>query len=267
MGLSPDDEERFIVRCALASQIHRKLDEEARFKLEERSRELLRSGGLHQGARTDLGSTSVHLNGSSGEANEVVAKLHGEKLSSVKRRQKVFGSEVSTPTLRKAVATGRVATSTGARIVREVEAALPKGDVPESVIKEAKTQVDAKVADVEARPKSKKKIRSTSTPTPKPDEPVIATTSAGVHDEPVVPETPTSVAEEAMPPVDTKAGQAQGCPQDVGAVRAAVRAIQIATGILRANLPNVDLKRLGKLLAEVVEGAEGGGADRLTPPR
>jgi hypothetical protein len=42
-------------------------------------------------------------------------------------------------------------------------------------------------------------------------------------------------------------------------VRAAVRAILIATRILRAQLPNLHLKRLAEIVSEVVEGgcAEG----------
>ena len=182
------------------------------------------------------------MNGSSGEANEVVAKLHDEKLSSVKRRQKVFGSPVSTPTLKAAVAAGRVATSTGARIVREVEAALPKGDVPEAVIEEAKEEIDAKVAELTSRPKGKQKTRSTST------------TNTEV---PIIVEPLTNAPEEVE--ATDGAGQAVSCPRNPLAIRSAVLAILTATRTLREQLPNLHPKRLDRILGETIEdgGTEG----------
>ena len=197
----------------------------------------------------------------------------------MKARQKVFGSSVSTTKLKKAVASKRVATSTGARIVREVEATLPKGEVPKAVIDEAKKKVDAKVADVDARPRGKKKTRSTSTP--KPDETVIdeakkkvdakvadvdarprgkkktRSTSTPKPDEAVVAQTPPSVPDAVGLQDCTDDGPKNPTWSDqpeFAHVLSAVREILTGTRNIRRHLSSLHPKRLTAILSDVVAG-------------
>ncbi|MFI5300065.1 MAG: hypothetical protein ACHREM_18415 [Polyangiales bacterium] len=168
-GLTAHDEEMWIVRSAIASQLHRKLTEEQKFRLEERARELLRTRGHRQGHRSDLG-TSVAGNGSSGgtgepidvsgtwvagnpssprkgEASAIVAKASTESVNAVKERQKIYGSPVTTEPLKQAVATQKISRKKAAAIVREVEGAEDTKLDDQGGVEAARSTIDERVRE------------------------------------------------------------------------------------------------------------------------
>ncbi|MFI5303047.1 MAG: hypothetical protein ACHREM_33575 [Polyangiales bacterium] len=152
-GLTAHDEEMWIVRSAIASQLHRKLTEADKYKLEERARELLKAKGLKSGFRSDLhatAATSVASNGGSvpvGEASAIVAKAAGESENAVRERQKIFGSPVTTEPLKKALADGKVSRKKAAAIVREVEGAADVQLDTEAGVEAARSTIDQRVKE------------------------------------------------------------------------------------------------------------------------
>jgi hypothetical protein len=260
-GLSAEDEERLIVGCALASQVHRKLDDAAKYRLEERSRELLRHQGLRKGAR----STSVEFNGGSGEADALVAKLHGETPNSVRTRKKVFGSPVTTPALQGAVAAKRIAPSAAARIVREVEATLPEGSQPDPVVEDAKKVVDAKVAEAVAKPRApRRKSAPPGTAGAAPAEersdaaaPVDAKGDPPAEDDDRADDLKEEEAREGVQWSDAR---------NFRPVRNAVATIATARLALAEHVPSLNSVRLGRILGALLESgtaAEEGTIDQL----
>ncbi|MFI5297975.1 MAG: ParB N-terminal domain-containing protein [Polyangiales bacterium] len=187
-GLSATDEEILIIRCAVASQLHRRLSEEDKFKLEERARELLRAQGHRHGRRSDL-ATAVAGNGSStsadaddtpratvvasnhssgprGRANAIVAASAGDALNAVREREKIFGSSVTTPVLKEALAAEKISRKKAASIVRIFEAEVGEQLDDEGAIAAARGRVDERVkAEIEAQTKlrSRKAMSSSST--------------------------------------------------------------------------------------------------------
>lgn len=178
--LDADAQEAALIISALASERRRKLKPSQQAALEARLHEIYAARG--RGHRSDL-KTCVGANGSSskpGDTLDLVAADVGAPRNAVADRKKIFGSPISSPSVRALVDEGVLSPTTAAKLVRDVER---RGDVAEAlrkdwsegeqILNDARMQVDEQArvqVDAPKHGRTKKRRTNEATIELRPDQ-------------------------------------------------------------------------------------------------
>jgi len=166
--LDRDAEEILLVKSALGSRHARQLTQSKLAALEARLHAIYaRPSGFRSDLETWVGSNAGSV---AGRTVDLVASVTKEPRNAIANRKKVFGSAISHLALRDAIDQGRIALTTGADLIRDIESEPEVAEVlkrskeqawtddtvsQDNVVQAARARVEGRVRELTGKPKHK----------------------------------------------------------------------------------------------------------------